>query len=205
MKNVFWIICALGLALLAYDLVWSKREQTDESLLATGMPPQIALMEDIASEHGWTIDCRGSSGEMTVVRLSPGWWPWKNSPDEVRDATSAVATTVTPSANRRETSGGCDLPADHYGLRVDKNDDVIVVGVGPRDVLEHYLAEARECGVRGARLGPATPEQQIAVTGETSPDWVGLFVDPKLEDRTGPLMCMGIMTQRKQAELLSQE
>ncbi|MBT8428108.1 MAG: hypothetical protein KJO02_08785, partial [Erythrobacter sp.] len=68
-----------------------------------------------------------------------------------------------------------------------------------------YLGEARECGVRGARLGPATPEQQISITGETSPDWVGLFVDPKLESRAGPLFCMGIMTHRKQAELLSQE
>lgn len=205
MKNVFWIIRALGLALLAYDLVWSKREQTDDRLLATGMAPQIALIEDIVSEHGWTIDCRGSSGDMTVVRLAPGWWPSKSSPDVVREAASAVASTVTSSAANTDARGACDLPADHFRLQVDENDDVFVVGVGPRDVLEQYLEEARECGVRGARLGSATAEQQIAVTGETSPDWVGLFVDPKLESRTGPLMCMGIMTQRKQAELLSQE
>ena len=205
MKNVFWVVCALGFAVLAYDLVWSKREQIDDSLLATGMAPQIALIEDIASEHGWTIDCRGSSGEMTVARLAPGWLPSKSSPDEVREAVSAVATTLTSSAYIKDARGSCDLPADNFVLHVDENDDVLVVGVGPRDVLEQFLEEARECGVRGARLGPATPEQQIAIAGETSPDWVGLILDPKLESRTGPLMCMGIMTQRKQAELLSQE
>ncbi|QZD94752.1 hypothetical protein [Qipengyuania gelatinilytica] len=205
MKNVFWIICALGLALLAYDLVWSKWEHTDDSMLATGMPPQIALIEDIVSEHGWAIDCRGRSGDMTVVRLAPGWWPSKSSPDEVRDAAWAAATSVTPSVDLKEKRDGCDLPANNYGVKIDENDDPIVYGVGPRDVLELYLKEARECGVKGARLGPATPEQQIAIAGETSPDWMGLIIDPKLESRYGPLNCMVVMSERKQAELRLRE
>ena len=205
MKNVFWVLCVLGFALLAYDLVWSKWEKTDDRLLATGMPPQIALIEDLVSERGWIIDCRGRSGDMTVARLAPGWWPSKGSLAEVQEAVSAVATTVTYSADIREPRVSCDLPADHYRLLVDESDDILMVGVGPRDVFEQYLEEARKCGVRGARLGPATPEQKITVGGETSSDWVVLMVDPKLERRTGPLSCMGVMTLRKQAELLSEE
>ena len=201
MKTAFWLACVLGLSLLAYELVWPKGQSTDSSLLAAGMPPQIDLIEDIASENGWTIDCRGRSDEMTVVRLAPGWWPAKGSHQDMDRSLRSVASSVVPAADHRSAKGGCDLPTDHVSLPIDGTEKSILFAVGPQDVLARYLRIARECGVEGARVGPATAEQQMALAGASAQDWAGLFLDFTIERRAGPLTCMNIMSLIARAEL----
>jgi hypothetical protein len=192
----------LALSIVALGVVgasqWLSRggTESDKAILALGMQPQVKLMREIASDNGWTADCQGRSGSMTVLRITPGILPWKSSSGALWEELSPVATSLS-SAPRNPDTAGCDLPADHYEAIWTDPDKKQIAGVGPRTEMEPLIAIAQACEVKGARLTDGPPAQQDIYAGDIPSDWVGVEIDPSLNAETGPFSCFMILAYRE--------
>lgn len=204
MNYVFWILSVLGLLAIAYVQYEPDRE-TDETFLAMGMAPQVEVMREIASTNGWKITCEGRSGSMTVVRVSPGIFPWRKSWKAVRDEIVMVASSISSDNGVQASGGNCDIPEGTYRIHVDEQSDRFIASVGTEEYLSPMLEIARECDVRGAYIGPIEAQERMAMGDDVPTDWQALIVDPAREHRTGPIACLGIMANRYHSQAAAGE
>ena len=193
-STIFWIVAVLGLGLVTYTQLKPEPAPAERTILAMGMAPQIEIIEDIASDHGWKVDCTGKSGRMTVVRLAPGFWPWRGSFDETYEALGLIASTHASGPRVDEAGDTCDQPDDTYRTKVTDPASDLVVGVGSREVIAPLMDIAKRCEVKGARLERATQEDSALYGGPVPDNAIRLVVDPKIEVDTGPLTCLVLMS-----------
>ena len=192
--TIFWVVALLGIGLVTYTQLKPEPAPAERTILAMGMAPQIALIEDIASDHGWKVDCTGKSGGMTVVRLAPGLWPWRKSYDETYKALNLIATSGGSGPRVDQAGDTCDLPDDSYRMTITDFETDLVLGVVSRETIAPLMDIARQCEVRGARLEQASQDDSALYGGPVPEDAVRLVVDPKIEARTGPLSCLVLMS-----------
>ena len=192
--TIFWVVALLGIGLVTYTQLKPEPAPAERTILAMGMAPQIALIEDIASDHGWKVDCTGKSGGMTVVRLAPGFWPWRGSYDETYKALNLIATSGGSGPRVDQAGDTCDLPDDSNRMTITDFETDLVLGVGSRETIAPLMDIARQCEVRGARLEQASQDDSALYGGPVPEDAVRLVVDPKIEARTGPLSCLVLMS-----------
>ena len=192
--TIFWVVALMGLGLVTYTQLKPESAPAERTILAMGMAPQIALIEDIASDHGWKVDCTGKSGGMTVARLTPGLWPWRGSYDETYEAVAPVWSSGGSGPRADKASDTCDLPDDSYRMTITDLETDLVLGVGSREKIAPLMGIAKQCEVRGARLEQASQEDSALYGGPVPGDAIRLVVDPKIEARTGPLSCLVLMS-----------
>lgn len=193
----FWAMAIIMLGLIGVQQ-WSATTEfeVDNAILAMGMDPQSKLIREIASENGWTVECEGNSGRMTVLRLTPGILPWRASEEEIWSELSSVATSFSTAARIADTTS-CDVPANEFEVKWNDPDSKVILAVGSTEVLEPLIAIAQACGVEGVRLTDGPPAQQEIYSGELPNDWVGLEVDPRINPETGPFSCLILLSSRE--------
>ncbi|GAA5045735.1 hypothetical protein GCM10023208_00500 [Erythrobacter westpacificensis] len=203
MSRPFWALAIVALVLVGASQ-WVSRTGTwengatgdDGAIMALGMQSQIDLMREVASDNGWTVDCEGTSGSMTVLRMTPGFLPWKSSNDAVWKELSPVATALS-SVPRSAEPAGCDLSSSFYEGNWIEVDEKQIIGVGPRNEMEPMIAIAESCEAKGVRLTDGPPARQDIYAGDIPSDWVGVQIDPRLNPATGPFECLMILTNRE--------
>ena len=197
MAKPFWAIAIIMIELIGAQQWFATTEtEVDSAILEMGVDPQSELIRQIASENGWTVECEGSFGRMTVLRLSSRIIPWKASEEAIWSDLSSVATSLSAAARIADTTA-CNVPANHLRINWDDPDDKVIVGVGPPEMLEPLIAIDQASEVAGARLPEEPPAQQTVYSGEVPNDWVGLDVDPSLNLETGPFSYLLLLSSRE--------
>ncbi|MGQ2930523.1 MAG: hypothetical protein ACT6Q3_08625 [Sphingopyxis sp.] len=203
MERPFWAFAIVALGVVGASQ-WSSRTGTDtdrdDAILAVGMPPQIKLIREIASENGWKADCQGKSGRMTVLRITPGILSWKasngGSDGALWKELSGVSTSLS-SAPKYTSAAGCDLPGQDYKVNWPDLNKKDVIGVGPRIDMAPLIAIAQACEVNGARLTDGPPAEQNIYAGDIPSDWVGIEIDPRLNPTKEPYFCFLLLANRE--------
>lgn len=200
LKHLFWalVILVLGgifaVRTFPQSVAPILESETVQPIVAVGMPPQIALIREIASDNGWKLVCEGQTGRMSVVKLTPGSLPWAADYEEMWTELAEVSSSMASPANDGPDSA-CGWGEDSFSMTA--NQQFLVLAVGPPSQLKPLLKVARDCEVVGAKLTDGPPQEQEIYDGEIPSDWVGLVIDSNLNQETGPVTCLAILAQRE--------
>jgi len=193
--HLFWILALAGLALVFIAQRPESRER-NETFLAKGYGIQLDTIRDIASDHGWKVGCEGRSGSMTVLRLEPGFWPWRSERNEVWTEMSPVSAGLVAGGTFQPVSPTCDLPDDSRQTMAIEESREVAVAVGPRDRMMPLLALVPGCDITSAKLQPARLVRDALWFDDEPPaDWMAVTIDLREDSDYGPNMCFVQMTQ----------
>lgn len=194
MERAFWIVAAVGIALVAWDGL-DHRHTSKDSYLVMGMKPQTDMIRQVAQEENWSVTCEGRSGEMIVLRLSPGFFASSDSATKLMDRPEFVPTTAYRLTKAEAELPTCDVePQRSTGGEAESVNPALVFGT--REILEPYLGVARSCGFEGAEILPIR-EDDIARYQDGFPsDWLAIYPGPISSDRNEPAVCFHLMSRQ---------
>ena len=186
---------------------FSHPAQTQGHVVAAGMPPQIELMREIASQHGWEVTCEGTSGKMTALGFSPTFWTWMNVRDAFYQEVAIVSTSSSTSESISKSAPDCGLD---IGLKNGSSGVSVTASIekmsttplalGTREELAPYIEMANSCGLAAAHIAPLTPEDREMVLlnfyDEIPDDWQAVYSGQTSADDMAAWHCFGIMTHR---------
>lgn len=212
MKWVFWIIAALGLGSI---LIYQVSEQSprvpevlfesdsDRVIEVTGLPPQIAVLREIASDAGWNIVCEDTSGEVTTLHLAPGLWARINPDDEIAGELVMIAGSTSQMSRGQSERRGCNQPqtGTSYSVADGPESKNLPIAYGTREELGPVVEIANACGVKQARIRAFEPDEWELLGIEEDPSMFVFSVDDIANSSDAQLMCAGALINRHYAEL----
>ncbi len=197
MKHAFWIVAIIGLGMVGF-VQFSNQEGPERSFLVTGMQPQVDLMREIAKDEGWSITCEGKSGEMTVLRLSPGFFAGANSAEALDERLSLIASSTSGLTRAEAELSTCDV--DPPQLSSPDGDYVNpAMAFGTLEMLDPYLEVARSCGFGDAAILPISEVDLARYQADFPDEWFALYAGSNSAKRYGPVTCYTLMSHRLQA------
>jgi len=158
-----------------------------ETLVASGMEPQLRVVRQEAARRHWPILCEGSYGDQGEVKIDvPAGTP-EAEIDSFRELMASVASSYGDAVERV-----CErvlLAPDVSGPRV----TMLYIGVDKDD--EQLLRVARECGYAKAHWRPARVEDMGRYKGQPQLTKYFFVLDAgeDLLARYGPLTCFQVL------------
>jgi hypothetical protein len=191
MNRAYWIAAALGLALVFY-LQFSENREPSKVFLVTGMPPQIEVIRQIASDRNWRIVCEGTAGEMTALGVEPGLLADEKWEPAVKQQFLDVASTVSPITNSDCSTDSPTFSTDHPTANPP-------LAFGDKQSLQPHLKLAMSCGFVEATISPIAEIDRANLFSEVPSDLMALYGGPGSANRYGPAVCIAKMTPRMSA------
>lgn len=195
MKHFFYGLSVLGLGSVAYAEL-AQEPTTDHALIVTGMPPQIELIRELASQEDYTITCEGNSGEMTALRLAPSSRADAATEEAFQEKLWEVSTSISLVSGSDATGPECDHAPST--IETEYPSENTALAIGSREALEPQLAIAKSCGFSEASLEPLSEFDRERIDTDTQPGWLGLYAGPQSLSRKGPSVCYSLMSYRLQ-------
>ncbi len=212
MKWVFWIIAAIGLGSILIVQVSEQsprfpevftESDSDRVIEVTGLPPQIAVIREIASDAGWNTVCENTSGEVTTLHFAPGLWARIDPNDEVAGELVMIAGSTSQMSRGQAKRGGCNQPqtGTSYSVGDGPESKNVPIAYGLREELGPVVEIADACGVKQTRIRAFEPDEWGLLGIEEDPSIFVLSVDDIANSSDAQLMCAGALINRHYAEL----
>ena len=200
LKYAFAGLAVFGLGAIGYTQYQAAEEaDPDVAVMSMGMAPQLPLIREIADEAGWNVSCEGVSGEMTTLRLSPGFWTNDETGAALSEELFAVSTSTYEVWGEEAEADGCDVPPTESS--VEGPEDNVAIAFGLPAELAHYAEVARSCGLEETEIAPISALYlDMMEPGTVGDDWQALYISLADAERHGPTMCYIIMSSRNEAD-----
>lgn len=201
LKYAFAGLAMLGLGGVAYSQYRNAAEAKPERALITmGMAPQLPLIREIADEAGWKVSCEGVSGEMTTLRLSPGFWGDDEAGAILIEDLHAVSTIAYEVTGSQAADENCDaIPPVTGSVEGAEN---VAIAFGLPVQLAQFREIAASCDLQDPEIAPISEfYREKMEPGAIREGWQALYIDIAQSSRYGPTMCYMIMSDRYEATL----
>ncbi|VVT05681.1 hypothetical protein [Erythrobacter sp. EC-HK427] len=200
LKYAFAGLAVFGLGAIGYTQYQAAEEaEPDVAVMTMGMAPQLPLIRDIADEAGWNVSCEGVSGEMTTLRLSPGFWADDETGEALAEELVSVASSAYPISGGAAEADTCDVAPSETSI--EGPEDNVAIAFGLTAELAHYAEVARSCGWAETEIAPISAFYlDMMEPGTVGDDWQALYISLADAERHGPTMCYVIMSSRNEAD-----
>lgn len=208
MKKLFWVVAGFGLlsvlvagrmesgGFAALQEVWAGPQG---AIVATGLPPQIELIEKVADDSGWRVDCKRPDGELTLVQFTPTFWAKFEDEELLRSELSLLATSTAllkaPSGDGQACGAGAAITSSEVLDPEGTKELLLAYGTGAD--IGPLISLAKKCSLEGLAVRPLTQAEQEWIGGEIPADWQGLGIELSSANKN-QYICFGALAQHQE-------
>ncbi len=213
MKYLFWGIAVLGFASILlvgsvergdFEALQEAWEGPKGAIVASGLPPQIELIERVAGENGWLVDCTRQDGELTLVQLTPTFRAKFSDAEQAYSDISVLSTSsarlVRASGETEECGEGQSVSSSAVGEISEEFEKAgeTLIAFGTQAELDSYIQIADECGLEGLNVRPLTQLEKEQLGVELQTERQGLSVQIA-NAGINQIQCYGVISWHRQS------